>query len=277
MATKRDYYEILGVSKSATAAELKAAYRKKALEFHPDRNKSAGAEDKFKEINEAYEILSNPEKRQAYDQFGHAAFDPRAGGGGRGGPFTYTYTTSGFPGGFDFGDFSDPFEIFESFFGGASPFRREPPRPRYGLTIDFMEAMKGTEKTVSIDGKKQTIKVPAGADNGTRMRYQNFDVTIDVRPDARFKRDGVDLFVDEPVSFPMAALGGTVNVPSIDGETKIRVRPGTQPGTLVRLTGQGAPHLQGRGRGDLYVRLVVEVPKNLTVQQRDLLRQFEEV
>ena len=138
-----------------------------------------------------------------------------------------------------------------------------------------MEAMKGTEKTVVIDGKQHTIKVPAGADEGTRIRYQDFDVTVDVKSDATFRRDGVDLFVDQPVSFPMAALGGEVNVPTIDGEMKIRVRPGTQPGTLMRLSGQGAPHLQGRGRGDLYVRLVVEVPKELTRKQKELLKQFD--
>ena len=286
MPTKRDYYEIVGVDKQAAAQELKKAYRKKALEYHPDRNKSTDAEEKFKEVNEAYEVLSNPEKRQNYDQFGHAAFDPRTGFGGfggpasgrtgRAGPFSYTFYTSGGTGeGVDFG-FSDPFEIFESFFGGASPFRRQPAKPRYGLTVDFMEAMKGVEKTVVIDGKKHTIKIPAGADEGTRIRYQNCDVTLDVRPDARFKRDGADLFVDQAVSFSMAAVGGEVEVPTIDGEMKIRVRPGTQPGTLMRLSGQGALHLHGRSRGDLYVRLVVEVPKELTRRQKDLLRELEE-
>ncbi|MBI4034812.1 MAG: DnaJ domain-containing protein [Candidatus Chisholmbacteria bacterium] len=286
MPTKRDYYEILGVSKGATAAELKAAYRKKALEYHPDRNKAADAEEKFKEVNEAYEVLANPEKRQAYDQFGHAAFDPRsgfAGGGGfgqtrtgRAGPFTYTYTTSGFPGSWDFGDFSDPFEIFESFFGGASPFQRQPPRPRYELTIDFMEAMKGVEKPVVIRGKEYKIKIPPGADNGTRIRYGDFDVTVDVRPDSVFKRDGDDVFVNQQISFTQAALGGEIEVATIEGKLKLKVRPGTQPGTLVRLAGQGAPRLHARDRGDLYVRLVVEVPRDLTRRQKELLREFEE-
>lgn len=288
MATKRDYYEILGLGKRATSEELKKAYRKKALEYHPDRNKAADAEGRFKEVNEAYEVLANPEKRRAYDQFGHAAFDPRSGfsGGfgearsGRAGPFTYSFHSSGGGGpsvDFGFGDFSDPFEIFESFFGGGgSPFQREPPKPRYGLTIDFMEAMKGAEKTVVIDGKKHTIKIPLGADEGTRIRYQDFDVTLDVRPDPRFKRDGADVFVDEEISFAKAALGGTVEVAGIDGSVKIRVRPGTQPGALLRLSGSGAPKLNGRGRGDLYVRFLVEVPKILSRRQKELLSEFDE-
>lgn len=278
MPTQRDYYEILGVAKGATAAELKRAYRHKALEFHPDRNKATDAEAKFKEVNEAYEVLSNPQKRQAYDQFGHAAFDPAAGFGGfggtrtgRAGPFTYTYTSSGV----DFGDFSDPFEIFESFFGGASPFRREPPKPRYGLTIDFMEAMKGVDKTVSLDGTKHTIKIPPGADNGTRIRYSDFDVTVDIKPDPVFKRDGDDLFVNQEISFAQAAVGTEVAVPTIDGQLKLKIRPGTQPGTLVRLSGQGAPRLHGRGRGDQYVRLIVTVPKDLTRRQKQLLQEFD--
>jgi DnaJ-class molecular chaperone len=290
MPTKRDYYDILSVSKNSSTEEIKKAYRKKALEFHPDRNKSKDAEEKFKEVNEAYEILSNPKKKQAYDQFGHAAFDPSAGGfaggpfGGfgqgrtsRSGPFTYTYTSSGSPfEGFDFGGFSDPFEIFESFFGGASPFRQTAAKPRYGLTIDFREAIRGAEKTVQIDGKKHKIKIPAGADDGTRIRFKDFDVTIDVKPHPTFKRDAYDIFINHEIPLTTAALGGETKVQTLDGELKLKIREGTQPGAMIRLRGEGIPRLHGRGRGDQYIHLIIKIPEKLTSEQKKLLRKLQE-
>ena len=269
----------MGVAKTASAAELKKAYRQQALKYHPDRNKAGDAAEKFKEISEAYEVLANPEKRQAYDQFGHSAGDPFANASSyRQGPFTYTYTTGGGGNqGFDFGGFSDPFEIFESFFGGGgSPFRQARQIPRYGLRIEFMEAAKGAERTIIHQGKEYKIKIPAGADDGTRIRFNEFYVTVEVKPDTRFKRDGADIFIDEPITFSQAALGAVVPVPTLDGELKLKVQPGTQSGTLIRLRGQGMPHLQSRGRGDQYVRLIINIPSRLSRRQRQLLEEFEE-
>lgn len=289
MTTNRDYYDVLGVNKSSSAQELKTAYRKKALEYHPDKNKSKDAEAKFKEVNEAYEILSNQEKRQAYDQFGHAAFSQGGPGGpggfggfggartGRAGPFTYTYTTGGNPfQGTDFGGFSDPFEIFESFFGGASPFgRRGPAKPHYSLKIDLMDAYKGIEKTLVHQGKQHKIKIPPGADDGTRIRYSDFDVSIDVLPHNTFKRDGVDIIVNHEIPFTLASLGGTEEFPTLDGKVKLKIRAGTQPGSLIRLKGKGMPYLRGGNRGDQYIRLIVTIPKSLSRQQRDLLQKLQ--
>lgn len=282
MPSKSDYYDLLGVKKTATAAEIKQAYRRLALQWHPDRNKTPEAEKKFKEINEAYEVLSDPQKRQTYDQFGHAAFSPGAGfpGGGfgqtrRSGPFTYTYSTGGQ--GFEdlFGGFSDPFQIFESFFGGQSPFGRQQRIPRYGLELSFDEAVHGCEKEVSLDGKKKKIKIPAGVDDGTRIRFDDFYLSLEVRPDRRFKREGLDLFVDQEISLATAILGGAIDVPTIDGDVKLKVQPGTQPETMIRLRGKGVPSVRGRGRGDQYLRLKVKIPTRLTRRQRQLVEELE--
>jgi len=285
---EKDYYKVLGVSKNATADEIKKAYRKLALEYHPDRNKTKEAEKKFKEVTQAYEILSDPQKKQAYDQFGHQAFTQGAGqgpfGGGFGGgqqtgqygPFTYTYTTSGGAPDFDFGGFSDPFEIFEQFFGGASPFsQRGRQHSSYSLVIDFMEAVKGTTKKVTIDGKNQTIKIPPGVDDGSRIRFGDYDVVLSVREDRRFKREGYDLITEVKIPFFKAALGDTVAVPTIDGQVKIKIPGGTQPETVIRLKGRGVPHVRGSERGDQYVRVKVTIPNNLTGFQKKLLSEFE--
>jgi len=292
MATKRDYYDILGVSKTASAAELKSAYRKLALQWHPDRNKSSEAETKFKEINEAYQVLSDSKKKQTYDQFGHAAFDPSmgasggnpfAGGfGGQQGPFSYQYTSTGGGNPFEgvnFGGFSDPFDIFEQFFGGSNPFgRSKPQKPHYSLRIPFMTAVKGGTEEIKIDSKKHSIKIPAGADTGTHLRFTDFDITFEVEADPGFHRDGSDVYVDHPISFTKAILGGETVVETLDDPLTIKIRPGTQPGTVVRLSGKGIPHLRSMrrdDRGDFYIRLAIKIPEHLSRKQRELLEQFE--
>ncbi|MDP2637450.1 MAG: DnaJ C-terminal domain-containing protein [Candidatus Levybacteria bacterium] len=289
MTDVKDYYQALGVSKIATADEIKKAYRKLALQYHPDRNKEKGAETKFKEVTKAYEVLSDPQKKQAYDQFGHAAFEQGAGQGGpfggaggpfggfgqqQGGPFSYTYSTGGDGGaGFDFGGFNDPFDIFEQFFGGG--FGRQQRRQAYSLTIDFLEAVHGVTKKVTINGKSQTIKIPAGVDEGSRIRFGDYDVVVQLSPDKRFQREGFDIIGTKEISFAKAALGGEVDVETVDGDLKLKIPSGTQPGTAIRLRGKGVPHLHGSGRGDHYVRIKVTVPKNLTGKQKKLLEEFQ--
>lgn len=300
MATKSDYYDILGVSKSASSDEIKKAYRKQALEWHPDKHTGSdkeAAEKRFKEINEAYQILSDREKKSAYDQFGHSAFTPGGGFGGQGrpgdftgqyGPFTYTYTTSnggpsfaqGFGGqenpfaNFDFGD---PFDIFESFFGGGgNPFgtRQRRSIPRYSIKIDFMEAVKGVEKTVDIGGEKRTIKIPPGIYEGARIDFGDFTLSVNIKPDNLFERNEDDIYVNVTVPYSLATFGGEIEVPTVDGEVKIRVRAGTQPGTTIRLRERGVAHLHSRGKGDEYVKLNILVPEKLTREQRRIIEEM---
>ncbi|MCL4384386.1 DnaJ domain-containing protein [Patescibacteria group bacterium] len=286
---KRDYYEVLGVRKGASKEEIKSAYRKLALQYHPDRNKEPGAEDKFKEINEAYEILSNEQKRSAYDQFGHAAFDPNAGGFGghtyssQNGPFTYTWSSGGNPFGenanFDFGGFSNPFDIFEQFFGGSfggASRQRTARLPTYKIELTFLEAANGVEKEVNLNGQRKTVKIPAGVDDGQRIRFSDFILYIDVLPDNTFKRDGNDVYVNVNLSLKQAILGDEIAVPTLDRQPlKIKVKPGTQPNTLVRLRGQGIPDVSNnRYRGDLYIRLMVEIPTHLNSRQKEIIKEL---
>lgn len=286
MATNNDYYEVLGVQKGATDEEIKKAYRKLALQYHPDRNKTKEAEEKFKEVTKAYEVLSDSQKRQTYDQFGAAAFEQGGPGGfggqgpfggfgeqgGQYGPFSYTYTTNG--GGFDFGGFSDPFEIFEQFFGGGFGQAR-PRRQVYSLTIDFMEAIKGAQKKVTIEGKEQTIKIPPGVDSGSRIRFDNYDVLIQVTASKKFSREGYDIVTEEEISFVDATLGIELEVETVEGKVKVKILPGTQPNTVVRLREKGVQHVRGSGRGDHYVRIKVVIPKHITARQKELLKEFE--
>ena len=294
MATKSDYYDILGVNKTASFDEIKKAYRKQALEWHPDRHTGSDkemAEKKFKEVNEAYQVLSDTQKRSAYDQFGHQAFEPGGGFGragsspfggqtGQWGPFTYTYTNSGGGGGSPFSsfDFGDPFDIFESFFGG-SPFGTRSSRtrqiPRYSIAIEFMEAINGVEKEVSINGKRRKIKIPAGVDEGQRIKFDDFILSINIRPHELFERDGSDIYIKMEIPISLAILGGNIDVPTVDGSVKIKIRPGTQSGMMVRLRGKGITAIQSRGKGDEYVRLNMAIPEKLTREQRDLVNDLK--
>ena len=356
---KRDYYEVLGVSRGASEDEIKKAYKKMARKYHPDLNPGdKSAEEKFKEVNEAYEVLSDADKKARYDQYGHAGVDPNFGAGGFGG---------GFDGGFDFGDLGD---IFGSFFGGGfgGGRRTNPNAPQRGesirmsIAISFEEAAFGCEKEVTVERyetcdtchgsgcapgtspevcpdchgtgtvqvrrqtpmgvfatsspcpkcggkgriihqpckdchgtgtvrKKKTIQasIPAGIDNGQTISIRgqgnagknggpagDLLITITVRPHELFRREGTCVLCEAPITFTQAVLGAELEIPTIDGKVKYTLPEGTQSGTTFRLKGKGIPSINGRGRGDQYVTVYIETPKNLNKDQKEALRKFAE-
>ena len=356
---KRDYYEVLGVDKSASDDELKKAYRKAAKKYHPDLNPGdEKAEKAFKEVNEAYEVLSDKEKRARYDQFGHAGVDPNFGAGGAG----------GYGGGF--GDFGDLGDIFSSFFGGGfggGSRRNNPNAPRRGndtatsVVISFEEAAKGCKKTVKVtkidacpecsgsgaqkgtsaktcpvchgsgqvaatqrtpfgviqtqqvcnhchgsgkiiekpcnncNGKgrirhtvEKTVDIPAGIDDGQVINIRgggdsgvnggpsgDLRVNVSVRPHPIFERNGYDVYCEIPITFTQAALGDEITVPTLDGKVKFTIHEGTQPGDEFKLKGKGIQRLNYSGKGDQYVKILVEVPKELSKAQKEKLKEFE--
>lgn len=290
MATKRDYYEVLGISKSASDAEIKSAYRKLARKHHPDIDKSTGADEKFKELSEAYQILSDPQKKKSYDQFGHGAFDRSQGFGGAGGnPFgggsSYSWSGSGNPNvQFDFGGFEDPFELFEQIFGGSSPFGQSfRKRPTYQLDLSFEDATLGVTKEVEIESRnsqgrltreRMKIKVPQGVDNGTKMRFGELDIIFNVGRSSEFLREGADIFSEITVSIPQLVLGDVFEVNTVQGKVKVKVPPGTQPGSLVKLKGKGMVRLGSPGHGDHFVRVNLNVPKNPSKQEKQLYEEL---
>lgn len=298
---KRDFYETLGLGKNASDAEIKSAYRKLARKHHPDVDKTAGAETKFKEVSEAYQVLSDVQKKKAYDQFGHAAFDRGAGGAGAGGPFgggfdpfggggrTYSWSSGG--GGpnveFDMGGFSDPFDLFEQIFGmaGGSPFGGMRRRATYQMSVSFNEAFHGAEKEVEIEQRdnqgrvsrnRMKIKIPAGVDEGTRMRFGELDIVFRVASPTNFVREGADLFSDVTLGIPQVVLGDTIDVETVHGAVKLKVPIGTQSGSLIRIKGKGMPNLRG-GVGDQYVRVRLDIPKTLSPEEKRLYEQLKSV
>lgn len=288
MATKRDYYEVLGVPKTASDAEVKSAYRKLARQHHPDIDKSPGAAERFKEISEAYQVLSNAEKRKAYDQFGHAPFEPGGGFGaaGAGNPFggfrSYTYSGGGPQVDFDFGGFADPFDLFEQIFGmggfggAGNPFGQSYRRnPTYQMEISFDEAVTGVTKDVEIvdtqgKRKRMSIKVPAGVDNGTRMRFEGVDIVFRVGRHPEFLREGADIFSEITLVIPQIVLGNVVEVSTVHGKVNLKIPAGTEPGSLIRIKGKGMPKLRGTGNGDHYVRVKLQVPQKLFKEEKEL-------
>ena len=351
MAEKRDYYEVLGIGKNATDAEIKSAYRKLAKKYHPDLNPgNKEAEEKFKEVNEANDVLSDPQKRQRYDQFGFAGVDPNyaaANGGGAGG------FGGGF-GGVDLGDiFGDIFGGgfgggFSGFGGGSSTRTANAPRKGHDIQasviLTFEEAAHGCSKKITINrqdtcpdcggrgyvvtqqrtpfgvmqtqqpcsrcgGKGKLVKnpckvchgsgktaarktlevsIPMGIDDDQSFALRGMGdaganggpagdviVMVTVRPSEVFQRDGYDVWVTVPITYSQAVLGDSITVPSIDGKVEYTVPEGTQSGTTFRLRGKGIQYLNGRGRGDMYVKCEVEIPKKLNKAQRDALKKFE--
>ena len=346
MPAKRDYYEILGIARDATDAEIKRAFRKLAFKHHPDHNHDEGAEERFKEVNEAYEALSNPDKRAAYDRFGHGG--------------TEGFFGRGFEG-FNFSGFGD---IFDAFFGGATTATRQAPQRgadlRNIVTITFEEASFGCEKEITIlraencslchgvgakpgskpsrcpncngtgqirrahqsifgrftnittcpnchgegriitepcpqchgTGKEKrqrsiSVKIPAGVDDDSQIRLSgegeggtrggspgNLYITLSVRPHQFFIRDNDNILYELPINFAQAALGAEVEIPTLDGKTKLKVPAGSQTGEVFRLKGQGIPHLRRSGRGDQLIILSVVTPEKLTKRQRQLLEEL---
>jgi DnaJ-class molecular chaperone len=284
----RDYYEILGVDRGATPEEIKKAYRKLAVQYHPDKNPGDKvAEEKFKEASNAYSVLSDPEKRRVYDTRGHAGVDGMGFEGYRTMDDIFANMNlddifgRGFAG---FGGFGDAF--------GDAFGQRRPTVPtrgrdiRMNISIPFSDAVLGSKKEVTVQGKRITLTIPPGIQDGNTLRIRgqgeslgigtsgDLLVTISVQPHPTLTCDGLDLLTDAKISMTTAALGGSVRVKTLTDDVDLKISPGAQPGQQLRLRGRGAADASGR-KGDLRVRLVVEIPKSLSRKQRSLLKEFD--
>ena len=306
----KDYYKILGVERKASEEEVKRAYRKLALKYHPDHNPdNQQAEDKFKEINEAYQVLSDPQKRARYDQLGESYVHWQQRGGAPGG-FNWDEWVNPTRGGnvrVDVGNLDDLFgggmggfsEFFRRIFGGMPDYRgadvrrgqgveRTPPQPTYQsqITISLLEACQGTTRRIDIEGKRLEVKIPRGARTGTKVRVSDAVLTSDgrkndlylvvqVTEDPNFERKGHDLYTDSEVDLYQAVLGGETRVKTLTGSVLLNLPPGTQPGQTFRLAGQGMPNIKNPdSRGDLFVRVKVRIPRSLTAEQRELFQKL---
>ncbi len=292
----KDYYQILGLAKNASLDEIKRAFRKLAVKYHPDKNPgNKEAEEKFKEINEAYAVLSDPDKKAQYDRFGSAGFHQR-------------YTQEDIFRGFDVGDlFKDmgfgTEDIFSRLFGGGAHHHHRGFHYNVGrqpgedftmeLTVSFRDAFSGGEKRVAFkrDGRREEVMVksPAGVSTGAKLRIKgkggegirggepgDLFLVIQVAGDPLYAREGDDIVVEKQIRFTEAALGTSLDVETLDGAKRIKVPAGIQPGTRIRLKGLGFPHMEVGGRGDFYVRVGVSVPEQLTAAQRALLQDLAE-
>ena len=293
--SKRDYYEVLGVGKSASDDEIKKAYRKLAIKYHPDKNPGdKTAEEKFKEVSEAYEVLSDKQKRSRYDQFGHAGI-----GGNAGNPFSGGNPFAGGNFNFDGSSFNFDFsgggldDILGNLFGFGARSRRPSRGTDYETqtTITFKEAIFGTSKKVSdpATNKDIKIKIPAGIDDGMAIRLRekggeapsggtrgDLYVRIRVKPDKHLTREGNIILSEEVVSMVDAALGCEIDVETVDGTVRMKVPAGTQSGTPFRLSGHGVPFRADGDRGPHIVTITVETPKNLSKKQKELLEEFKD-
>ena len=267
-----DYYQILGVSKSATESEIKSAYRKLALKWHPDRNKEKGAEDEFKKITKAYETLSNKEKRANYDQLGHNRYEQYGGQAGAG-QSQYSWNSSEMPFDFDFSQGVDPFDIFESIFGNGRSRRAK--RDVYSVKITFEESYHGVEKDLVIKGQTKKIKIPAGVDSDNRIRFEDFDIEIRVEKSKKFRREGQDLIIEKELPYSIAVLGGNIFVDTVEKPIEIKVKAGTNAGIFMRLKNYGMPHLQSTVKGDLYVAFKIHVPAKISSKAKKILEELD--